>query len=101
MIGLFGKDVHGDIFYMPAPAFLEAGKFKLQRGAGSLCAKLGLDEANLAESYAAKYAQKLEVSEMILFSVTETVDYRVCPRDNWCCFRLGLCRSSPAQARSR
>ena len=29
MIGLFGKDNNGDIFYLPSREFLEAGKFKL------------------------------------------------------------------------
>ena len=29
MIGLFGKDSNGDIFYLPSREFLEAGKFKL------------------------------------------------------------------------
>ena len=29
LIGLFGKDENGDIFYMPSREYLEAGKFKL------------------------------------------------------------------------
>ena len=29
LIGLFGKDENGDVFYMPSPDYLEAGKFKL------------------------------------------------------------------------
>ena len=32
LIGLFGKDAQGDVIYMPSREFLEAGKFKLQRG---------------------------------------------------------------------
>ena len=56
LIGLFGKDSYGDIQYMPSPDYLEAGKFKLQRGHGSLVAKLGLPEGlDLVEAYRAKY----------------------------------------------
>jgi len=42
LIGLFAKDENGDVIYMPSPDYLEAGKFKLQKGAGSLCAKLNI-----------------------------------------------------------
>ena len=47
---------------MPSPEYLDAGKFKLQRGNGSLVSKLELDETNMMESYAAKYRKMLEVS---------------------------------------
>ena len=46
LIGLFGKDENGDVFYMPSREFLDAGKFRLQRGTGSLCSKLGLGEGS-------------------------------------------------------
>ena len=29
LIGLFGKDANGDVFYLPSREYLEAGKFKL------------------------------------------------------------------------
>ena len=32
LIGLFCKDASGDVIYMPSCEYLEAGKFKLQRG---------------------------------------------------------------------
>ena len=50
--------------YMPSPDYLEAGKFKLQRGVGSLCAKLGLAEGStdLLQQYRAAYNDKLQVS---------------------------------------
>ena len=32
LIGLFCKDADGDVIYMPSCEYLEAGKFKLQRG---------------------------------------------------------------------
>ena len=44
LIGLFGKEANGDVFYMPSKDYLEAGKFKLQRGVGSLVEKLQLDQ---------------------------------------------------------
>ena len=57
LIGLFCKDSNGDVIYMPSSDFLEAGKFKLQRGQGSLVDKLALqDGANLLESYCEKYS---------------------------------------------
>ena len=40
LIGLFGKDANGDAFYMPSREYLEAGKFRLQKGPGSLFQKL-------------------------------------------------------------
>ena len=64
LIGLFGKDAYGDVIYMPSPDYLEAGKFKLQRGSGSLISKLGLAEGSvgLIDAYSAKYQEKLQVS---------------------------------------
>ena len=64
LIGLFGKDANGDIFYMPSCEYLEAGKFKLQRGQGSLLSKLHLAEGspNLLDAYSEKYQEKLQVS---------------------------------------
>lgn len=53
IIGLFGRDQNGDIMYMPSPDYLEAGKFKLQKGMGSLSAKLGISEGCI--DLAAKY----------------------------------------------
>ena len=43
LIGLFCKDQNGDVLYMPSRDYLEAGKFKLQRGQGSLVDRLGLN----------------------------------------------------------
>ena len=61
LIGLFGKSQpEGDIFFMPSPDYLEAGKFKVQRGPGSLFEKLGLTETG--NDYNAKYQEKLQVS---------------------------------------
>ena len=64
LIGLFGKDANGDCFYMPSCDYLEAGKFKLQRGQGSLISKLQLAEGSpdLLDAYNAKYQEKLQVS---------------------------------------
>ena len=64
LIGLFGKDANGDSFYMPSCDYLEAGKFKLQRGQGSLINKLQLAEGSpdLLDAYNAKYQEKLQVS---------------------------------------
>ena len=74
LIGLFGKDAYGDVLYMPSPDYLEAGKFKLQRGTGSLISKMGLSEGSvgLLDAYRAKYQEKLQVS---YYSVTQTVTY--------------------------
>ena len=63
LIGLFGQDANGDVVFMPSPDYLEAGKFKLQRGTGSLVDRLQLAQAsNLQDAYSAKYNQKLQVS---------------------------------------
>ena len=49
---------------MPSPDYLEAGKFKLQKGIGSLSSKLGLSETSpdVALQYQAAYTEKLQVS---------------------------------------
>jgi len=64
LIGLFSKDEQGCAFFMPSPDYLDAGKFKLHRGTGGLCSKLGLSEGavDLAQKYAETYHQKLSVS---------------------------------------
>ena len=60
LIGLFGMDTNGDVFYMPSRDYLEAGKFKLQRGVGSLVEKLQLDlTGDFLEQYFAKYSEKI------------------------------------------
>ena len=46
LIGLFGRDANGNAQFMPSPDYLQAGKFKLQRGQGSLFNSLGLSEAS-------------------------------------------------------
>ena len=53
IVGLFAKDANGDVMYMPSPDYLEAGKFKLQKGTGSICQRLGLAEGgvNLMQQY--------------------------------------------------
>mmetsp|Transcript_8219 Transcript_8219/g.9949 ORF Transcript_8219/g.9949 Transcript_8219/m.9949 type:complete len:295 (+) Transcript_8219:152-1036(+) len=62
LIGLFLKDANGDVMYMPSPDYLEAGKFKLQRGMGSVCSKLGLAEGAIdqMERYSQAYYGKLQ-----------------------------------------
>ena len=49
---------------MPSCDYLEAGKFKLQRGQGSLINKLQLADGSpdLVDAYNAKYQEKLQVS---------------------------------------
>ena len=52
LIGLFCKDANGDVVYMPSREYLEAGKFKLQRGQGSMVDRLGLSGCtDLLEAY--------------------------------------------------
>ena len=72
LIGLFGKDVNGNALFMPSPDFLEAGKFKLQRGAGSLFSLMGLQEhsTDVQNQYSAKYNQRLQVSSRCRYITT-------------------------------
>ena len=52
LIGLFCKDANGDVVYMPSRDYMEAGKFKLQRGQGSLVDRLGLaGSVDLLDAY--------------------------------------------------
>lgn len=61
LIGLFGKDEYDNVIYMPSRDYLEAGKFKLQRGPGSLVSKLNLAETpDLIDNYSRSYAEKME-----------------------------------------
>lgn len=62
LIGLFCKDATGDVLFMPSRDYLEAGKFKLQRGQGSLVDRLGLPAVDMLDAYQAKYQEKLQVS---------------------------------------
>ena len=64
LIGLFAKDENGDVIYLPSPDFLDAGKFKLQKGTDSVITKLGLQEGttDLLEHYSKAYQDKLQVS---------------------------------------
>ena len=47
LVGLFAKDANGDVMFMPSPDYLEAGKFKLQKGNGSICQRLGLPDGSI------------------------------------------------------
>ena len=47
LMGLFFKNDNGEVTYMPSVDYLEAGKFKLQRGQGSLADKLNLAESSV------------------------------------------------------
>lgn len=64
LIGLFLKDqATGDIIYMPSRDYLEAGKFKLQRGRGApMNETLLTGGVDLLDSYASLYNAKLQVS---------------------------------------
>ena len=64
LVGLFAKDANGDIMFLPSPDYLEAGKFKLQKGAGSVCQRLGLPDGStdLMQLYQQAYNDKIQVS---------------------------------------
>ena len=64
LIGLFFNDTNRQISFMPSPDFLDAGKFKLQRGVKSYIDSYGDQEETeeTRKSYEDKYRQKLQVS---------------------------------------
>ena len=86
MIGLFGKDSNDNLIYLPSRDYLEAGKFKLQRGPGSLVSMLNIAEgADFLDNYSAKYAEKLEVS--VTTQNDDLVLTRLQARGNWPSYR--------------
>ena len=54
---------------MPSREYLEAGKFKLQRGQGSLVDRLGLPAVDMLNAYQARYKEKLQVSIVSIKSI--------------------------------
>lgn len=62
LIGLFFNDSNRQITFMPSPDYLEAGKFKLQRGAKSFADDDQEEGPETKKSYEEKYRQKLQVS---------------------------------------
>ena len=59
LIGLFFNDSNRQVTYMPSPEFLDAGKFKLQRGAKSYTDGDREETDESRKSYEEAYRQKL------------------------------------------
>ena len=65
LIGLFYNDSSRQVSYMPSPDYLDAGKFKLQRGPKGLVEDSRNDSNETRESYDEKYRNKLSVSYFV------------------------------------
>ena len=77
VMGLFANSPSGGVTYLPTPDFIEAGKFKLQKGAASML--VGSNITDVSRALSIFVAPKV-ISEACLHS-RSGLHYRFCLRE--------------------